>query len=341
MEDTSKISSSLLQGMNSYITDDYKTAVKHFSEFLNTHKNNLEGLLYRANAYLNLGLISEALTDLTEAEKVNQNSFDLYYKKGIAAFKLEQFLDAGENFKKALSLATNSEQRDNLVIWTNKLEIELIENDLMPRVTSAANESDLKFNHNWYQNATTITLTVECNTEVHKENFDILIEKKALKIIHKESGKTVWEMELSNSIVPDGSTFILNKRKVEFKLKKEVENFNWITVDRAKVIESMPNFQPSYPTSSKIKKDWDHLEKEINQELTNDAKNDPNEGMMKLFKDIFERADENTRRAMMKSFQTSGGTVLSTNWDEVKEKDYEGKDRPEAPKGQEWRKHDA
>jgi len=30
--------------------------------------------------------------------------------------------------------------------------------------------------------------------------------------------------------------------------------------------------------------------------------------------------------------------VLSTNWDEVKGKDYKGKDRPEAPKGQEYRK---
>ena len=38
---------------------------------------------------------------------------------------------------------------------------------------------------------------------------------------------------------------------------------------------------------------------------------------------------------MNKSFQTSGGTVLSTNWKEVQEKDYE-KER-QAPKGVEWR----
>lgn len=32
--------------------------------------------------------------------------------------------------------------------------------------------------------------------------------------------------------------------------------------------------------------------------------------------------------------------IRSTNWDEVSKKDYEGKDRPDAPKGQEWAKKD-
>lgn len=55
--------------------------------------------------------------------------------------------------------------------------------------------------------------------------------------------------------------------------------------------------------------------------------------MTHFFKEIYASATPEQKRAMVKSFQTSNGQVLSTNWDEVKDKDYEGKDRLEAPKG--------
>ena len=60
------------------------------------------------------------------------------------------------------------------------------------------------------------------------------------------------------------------------------------------------------------------------------------EALNKVFKDIFARGTTEQKQAMMKSFTESAGTVLSTNWGEVKEKDYE-KDRT-APDGQEWKK---
>jgi len=94
----------------------------------------------------------------------------------------------------------------------------------------------------------------------------------------------------------------------------------------------------AYPSSSKNKKDWSKLDKEIEEDMKkNKEEYDDGDPLNKLFRELYKNADEKTRMAMNKSFQTSGGTVLSTNWDEVKAKDYQGKDKPSAPNGQEWR----
>ena len=44
---------------------------------------------------------------------------------------------------------------------------------------------------------------------------------------------------------------------------------------------------------------------------------DGEDSLNKVFQDIYSNGSEEQKRAMMKSFLESGGTVLSTNWDEV------------------------
>ena len=53
-----------------------------------------------------------------------------------------------------------------------------------------------------------------------------------------------------------------------------------------------------------------------------------------FFKKLYADADDETRRAMMKSYQESGGTALSTNWGEVSK----GKVKTSPPEGMEAKK---
>uniref|UniRef100_A0A095A2T4 Protein SGT1 A n=1 Tax=Schistosoma haematobium TaxID=6185 RepID=A0A095A2T4_SCHHA len=86
----------------------------------------------------------------------------------------------------------------------------------------------------------------------------------------------------------------------------------------------------SYPSSSKSAHDWNKIDKEA-AEI--EGEEDP---LNKLFRNIYENASDETRRAMIKSFTESAGTVLSTNWSEV----GAGKVEIRPPDGMEYKKYE-
>jgi suppressor of G2 allele of SKP1 len=88
------------------------------------------------------------------------------------------------------------------------------------------------------------------------------------------------------------------------------------------------------PTPYASPKDWDMIAQNVDEELAQD-KPEGDAAMQQLFQQIYAQANDDTKRAMIKSYQTSGGTVLSTNWQEVAQKDYETERT--APDGQEWK----
>ena len=75
-----------------------------------------------------------------------------------------------------------------------------------------------------------------------------------------------------------------------------------------------------------MQKDWSKIEKEIIAEEEEERKELKGDAALNnFFQSIYANATEDQRRAMVKSFQTSGGTVLSTNWADVSKTDYEQK----------------
>uniref|UniRef100_A0A1I7W678 SGT1 n=1 Tax=Heterorhabditis bacteriophora TaxID=37862 RepID=A0A1I7W678_HETBA len=72
------------------------------------------------------------------------------------------------------------------------------------------------------------------------------------------------------------------------------------------------------------KKNWDAIEKaaveaEENEKLEGDA------AVNQMFRKIYADASDDVKKAMMKSYTESGGTVLSTNWAEISKRKTEVK----------------
>ena len=192
--------------------------------------------------------------------------------------------------------------------------------------------------YDWFQNATHVFVTFKVVGDPNlAQNTTVTISEQQVSL--KFNDQTIV-VPLSQPIDKDASESKPFAQKLELKLKKKTENVNWVglepgqggVVSTATPVPVQPTSKPKPYASNK---NWDAIDKDLKEELENE-KPEGDAALNSLFKQIYERADPDTRRAMMKSYQTSGGTVLSTNWNEVAEKDYEGKDRPSAPDGQEW-----
>ena len=96
--------------------------------------------------------------------------------------------------------------------------------------------------------------------------------------------------------------------------KKEVSTWKFLRRDGLGIPEGVQRNQLEYPSSAKMKHNWNKVDKEIEGDILDHFQDyGENAGDM-LFKQIYANADEDKRRAMIKSMQTSGGTVLSTDW---------------------------
>jgi len=335
----------ILQAKKNFIFDDYESSIKIIDQVLSkfpNSQNNSTYILFRAICNYKLHKFDLSLKDfdILDKDEKYKKDFNYYLCRGKVLFYLSKFVECKMTLNNALHLisSTDKENLNLLTPWLNKADVELKEGGVINY--NVTNVGQLKIIYNWIQTGTNITVDITSNHNLNA--YDIKINKKSIEFIDKKEGTLKYTINLTNGIIVEKSSYkITSAMKCKLELHKEVENFNWVNLEVNKDDDSLNNPKDKvvhgyYPSSSKVKKDWSQLDKEIDEQEKEDASKDGNEGMWRLFRDIYAKGNEETRRAMIKSFQTSGGTVLSTNWNEVKDKDYEGKDRPEAPQGQEW-----
>ena len=207
-------------------------------------------------------------------------------------------------------------------------------------IATSNDAASLDLKYDWYQNVNHIFVSykIKKGGEALKSGgLKVKFTASSVSLENGANGEILVHLDLANAIVAEESTFVCSVKKVELKMKKALDNINWIGLEQGSATSKVQAMQsssgPAYPSSAKVKRDFNAIDKELDKVLSKDGA-EGDSALNGLFKQIYERSDEATRRAMIKSYQTSGGTVLSTNWGEVADKDYEGRDRPSAPDGQ-------
>ncbi|XP_054264409.1 protein SGT1 homolog [Macrosteles quadrilineatus] len=179
-----------------------------------------------------------------------------------------------------------------------------------------------KIKYDWYQTDTHVTVNVLVKN-LSEDQVNVSLEEKTVTIHLPSEEKFI--LNLSKAIVPTKCVHRVKPTKIELKLKKLNED-TWADLEAVNKPESKE------VVLTHTKRNWDRL-------VENELKDDAAEGeaaLNELFQKIYTEGSDEVKKAMNKSFLESGGTVLSTNWNEVGEKKVEVK----PPDGMEFKKWD-
>ncbi|EJT97756.1 CS-domain-containing protein [Dacryopinax primogenitus] len=185
--------------------------------------------------------------------------------------------------------------------------------------------------YEWYQTdgKTTITVYVK-NAEADK----VKIEFAPKSLVFSYGDQQLVLEPLPTEINTDASSYTVMKMKVEIGLVKKVAG-RWqaITGEQEGTVQHISP-EPSTSNRRKARKNWDAVTTEIlSSEKEKSVSDDPNIGgdvaANEMFAKLYADADEDVKKAMIKSYTESNGTSLSMNWDEVKKarvEPYKSKD---------------
>ncbi|KAL8655037.1 MAG: hypothetical protein Q9226_003198 [Calogaya cf. arnoldii] len=222
-----------------------------------------------------------------------------------------------------------------------------------------------KIRHEWYQTDDTVVVSLFAKG-VPKDKTTIDIQNTSLAVSFPLPTGSDFDFSLDPfyaKVDAAASTVKILSTKIEFLLKKVSAEDKWPSLESdaphpagdndtnvsgaqhvkaAVLAEKSTNAGPPYPTSSKTgPKNWDKVANDLTKKPKKDGEKGGDDGLDDefeegdpvngFFKQLYSRADPDTRRAMMKSYQESNGTTLSTNWSEV----GQGKVETQAPDGME------
>ncbi|RLV90417.1 Protein SGT1 [Spathaspora sp. JA1] len=338
---------------------DHLTALNHYTQALKSNPQAFIALLKRSSSYLKLKNFDKAKEDISTAftiaqERGKRNDIGLCY------YKLSLVYYAEKKFKLALGQMEKAKEfncvEKGVELWLDKLKYEVkthpeeeesedeeeireeeeVDGEIYTTAAATASATtappvpdtakstnidvinklaplNIKIRDDWYQSNEEVIITIYAKN-VPSDKLQVNFTSKSVSISFPSSSNSEYNYNLDPlfaEINPETSSFKVYSTKLEIYLKKTTPD-KWHGLEsQAQEVED----STEYPSSSKKKVDWNKFK--VNEEDID--KEDPQGFFGQLFKGV----DDDTKRAMMKSYIQSNGTVLTTSWDEAKDKEFE------------------
>ena len=342
----------------------YGAASKSYGEAAIACEKSLVGLLcIQANALISAESYAEAKKVAESCLRIAPKNSLSWYWKGMALFKLNFNDQAKKAFDKAVLYEKDLTKKTAYMDWSSRCEedVETIDATASANgrgfdasIGGAARTRPVELNSTpsatvskeadeqtekpveapknntrmqWYQSSTHVNVDIYAKN-VDKAKSSVKFDESHLDIslIRPDTEEFRFEKDVFDAIVPASSAWNVSPYKVEIRMKKANPGNTWRALDRDAEIVS-PVVQAGVESKRRSdqrenrQRDWNSIvEKELDGYKEDDS-------TMSLFRSIYKDADEDMRRAMMKSYSESGGQVLSTNWDEVSKEKVTYKER--------------
>lgn len=297
----------------------------------------------RSETLMKCGLAREALDDAERALSVDGDDVEALLRSGVALMSLGDAPGAVAALERATTLeASGTSRRATCARWLERARAKTAESEGARSRDGVGGEDGVntgeRYKRAWYQSETHATVEVfargvsaDSVTVDLNENGDAL--KLTIDALTEDDGSArtydpyVLNLRLFAPVHGDGGSVSVSKAKVEIRMRKRVPG-HWRDLERREAgglahsvtAAHVTSSNASAPRDKRSAKDWDALERELEAELADD-KPEGDAALNELFQKIYANADDDTRRAMNKSFTESNGTVLSTDWTDVGSRD--------------------
>lgn len=337
------------KGMALFHLEDFRVAREAFSDALKLDQENKELKMWIRKCDAELDLAgNEAKQDENSPETV---------MVGMASGEDSQLKQKGDNTKEAEAASKVNQQPPVVKPMASDGHTASVTgppSSVLAAIDGQSNQEQPeqqytvpKPRYDWYQTETQVIVTLMIKN-VKEENVNVEYGDQTLSATVKlPSGSDFsLELDLAHAINPAQCKTRIMSTKVELKMNK-TEGIRWSSLEATDETVCKPfptkdetkdpgDMVHKYPTSRHVGKDWDKVAAQIAKE-EKEEKLEGEAALNQLFQQIYGDGSEEVRKAMNKSFVESGGTVLSTNWDEVKKGHVDCK----PPDGMEYKKWDS